>query len=108
MLAHRGHGVNRGVRAEVNAREQATYRIEPMNNEPLLARQEAEAARAIKSRLVATVSPELRGDLLARCRVTVHRFVVLSRCSGEESHAMDTEILREYDQDAMTRALTRP
>ncbi len=45
------------------ALEEATYRIERMNNELLLARQEAEAARTVKARLVATVSHELRGPL---------------------------------------------
>lgn len=47
----------------VHALEEATYRIERMNNELLLARQEAELARENKARFVATVSHELRGPL---------------------------------------------
>lgn len=47
----------------VRALEEATYRIERMNNELLVARREAEEARALKARFVATVSHELRGPL---------------------------------------------
>lgn len=47
----------------VRALEEATYRIERMNNELLVARREAEEARALKARFVATVSHELRGSL---------------------------------------------
>ncbi|MBM3188754.1 MAG: response regulator [Chloroflexi bacterium] len=43
--------------------EEATYRIERMNNELLLAQQQAEEARAVKARLVAMVSHELRNPL---------------------------------------------
>ena len=47
----------------VRALEEATYRIERMNNELILARQQAEVARANKARFAATVSHELRGPL---------------------------------------------
>ena len=47
----------------VRALEEATYRIERMNNELIVARREAEEARALKARLAATVSHELRGPL---------------------------------------------
>lgn len=51
------------LRRMVRALEEATYRIERMNNELLLARQQAELARANKGRFAATVSHELRGPL---------------------------------------------
>jgi signal transduction histidine kinase/DNA-binding response OmpR family regulator len=47
----------------VRALEEATYRIERMNNELIVARREAEEARALKARFVATVSHELRSPL---------------------------------------------
>jgi len=47
----------------VRALEEATYRIERMNNELIVARREAEEARALKARFVATVSHELRGPM---------------------------------------------
>jgi signal transduction histidine kinase/CheY-like chemotaxis protein len=47
----------------LRALEEATYRIERMNNELIVARHEAEVARALKARFVATVSHELRGPL---------------------------------------------
>lgn len=47
----------------VRALEEATYRIERMNNELLIARGEAEEARALKAQFAATVSHELRGPL---------------------------------------------
>ena len=47
----------------VRALEEATYRVERMNNELMLAREQAEAAKANKARFVATVSHELRGPL---------------------------------------------
>ncbi len=47
----------------VRALEEATYRIQRMNNELLLARQSAEAARASKARFASIVSHELRGPL---------------------------------------------
>jgi signal transduction histidine kinase/CheY-like chemotaxis protein len=47
----------------LRALEEATYRIERMNNELIIARHEAEVARALKARFVATVSHELRGPL---------------------------------------------
>jgi len=47
----------------VRSLDEATYRIERMNNELILARSEAEVARAIKARFAATVSHELRGPL---------------------------------------------
>ena len=47
----------------VRSLEEATYRIERMNEELVAARREAEAARALKARFVATVSHELRGPL---------------------------------------------
>ena len=54
-------------RAEIyrvaRALEEATYRIERMNSELLMARHEAEEARAHKAWFVATVSHELRGPL---------------------------------------------
>ncbi len=57
----------RARRAELyrtlRALEEATYRIERMNNELLLARHEAETARALKTRLATTLSHELRGPL---------------------------------------------
>lgn len=43
--------------------EEATYRIERMNNELTVAQHEAEKARTIKARFVATVSHELRSPL---------------------------------------------
>jgi len=58
---------SRARRAElyrvVRALEEATYRIERMNNELLVSRWQAETARAAKARFVATVSHELRGPL---------------------------------------------
>ena len=51
--------LNRALRAM----EEATYRIERINNELVLAQQETEAARAAKSRFAATVSHEIRGPL---------------------------------------------
>jgi len=58
---------SRAHRAElyrvVRALEEATYRIERMNNELLVARWQAEDARATKARFVATVSHEIRGPL---------------------------------------------
>jgi len=57
----------RARRAELyralRALEEATYRIERMNGELLVARHQAEEARAHKARFVATVSHELRGPL---------------------------------------------
>jgi signal transduction histidine kinase/CheY-like chemotaxis protein len=47
----------------VRALEEATYRIERMNNALFVAQREAEEARVLKSRLAATVSHELRGPL---------------------------------------------
>jgi len=47
----------------VRALEEATYRLEHVNNELVVARREAETARALKARLAATVSHELRGPL---------------------------------------------
>jgi len=47
----------------LRAMEEATYRIEHMNQQLIIARQEAETARALKARFVATVSHELRGPL---------------------------------------------
>lgn len=47
----------------LRALEEATYRIERMNQELILARREAELARAAKARFVATVSHELRSSL---------------------------------------------
>ncbi|MBI2938903.1 MAG: response regulator [Chloroflexi bacterium] len=47
----------------VRALEEATYRIERMNNELILAQHAAEAARASKARFAAIVSHELRGSL---------------------------------------------
>ncbi|MCD6518682.1 MAG: hypothetical protein J7M05_01995, partial [Anaerolineae bacterium] len=47
----------------VRALEEATYRVERVNNELLVARKEAEEARALKARFVATVSHEIRGPL---------------------------------------------
>ena len=51
------------LRRMLQALEEATYRIERMNNELLLARHQAELARANKARFAATVSHELRGPL---------------------------------------------
>ena len=47
----------------LRALEEATYRIERMNNELVIARDEAEKARALKARFVATVGHELRSPL---------------------------------------------
>ena len=47
----------------LRALEEATYRIERMNSELILARGEAEEARAAKAHFVATVSHEIRGPL---------------------------------------------
>ncbi len=47
----------------VHALEEATFRMERMNNELLVAQREAETARAIKGRFVAMVSHELRAPL---------------------------------------------
>ena len=47
----------------VRALEEATRRIERVNNELLIAQREAEEARALQARLAATVSHELRGPL---------------------------------------------
>ena len=47
----------------VRALEEATYRIQRMNNELLLAREAAETARASKGRFASIVSHELRGPL---------------------------------------------
>ena len=51
------------LRRMVRALEEATYRIERINNELLLARHQAEQARINKARFAATVSHELRGPL---------------------------------------------
>ncbi|MHB0859072.1 MAG: ATP-binding protein [Anaerolineae bacterium] len=47
----------------VRSLEEAIRRIEHMNNELLVARREAEAARALKARFVSTVSHEMRSPL---------------------------------------------
>ena len=47
----------------IRALDEATYRLERMNQELIVARREAEVARALKSRFAATVSHELRGPL---------------------------------------------
>lgn len=47
----------------VRALEEANYRIDRMNRDLIVARREAEEARALKARFVATVSHELRGPL---------------------------------------------
>ena len=47
----------------VRTLEEATYRIERMNNALIVAQREAEEARLLKTRLAATVSHELRGPL---------------------------------------------
>jgi len=47
----------------LKALEEATYRIERMNEELIAARREAEFARAMKARFAAMVSHELRGPL---------------------------------------------
>lgn len=47
----------------LRALEEATYRIERINNELLIAQREAETAKALKARFAATVSHELRGPL---------------------------------------------
>jgi signal transduction histidine kinase/CheY-like chemotaxis protein len=47
----------------VRSLEEASYRIERMNNELLLAKNQADEARASKSHLAATVSHELRAPL---------------------------------------------
>ncbi len=47
----------------LRALEEATSRIERMNQELIAARREAEVARALKARFAATVSHELRGPL---------------------------------------------
>jgi len=47
----------------VRALEEATYRMARMNNELTIAQEEAEAARALKARFVATISHEIRGPL---------------------------------------------
>jgi len=43
--------------------EEATYRVERLNNELIVAQREAEEARTTKARLLATVSHEIRGPL---------------------------------------------
>jgi len=47
----------------VRALEEATFRMERMNNELVLAQHEAQQARALKARFAATVSHELRSPL---------------------------------------------
>lgn len=47
----------------VRALEEANYRIDRMNRDLITARRQAEEARALKARFVATVSHELRGPL---------------------------------------------
>ena len=47
----------------LRALEEATYRIEHMNNALLVAQRQAEEARALKARFAATVSHEIRGPL---------------------------------------------
>ena len=47
----------------LRALEEATYRIERMNNELYMAKRDAEEARSLKGRFVATVSHEIRGPL---------------------------------------------
>lgn len=51
------------LRSVVRSLEEAMYRIERINSELLVARREADVARAHKTRFVATVSHELRGPL---------------------------------------------
>jgi signal transduction histidine kinase/CheY-like chemotaxis protein len=47
----------------IRALDEATYRLERMNQELIVARREAELARILKARFAATVSHELRGPL---------------------------------------------
>jgi signal transduction histidine kinase/CheY-like chemotaxis protein len=47
----------------MRALDEATYRIQRMNNELVVARHEAEVARSLKARFTATVSHELRAPL---------------------------------------------
>jgi len=65
--AHKMVVVARERRGELaralKALDEATYRIERMNSELLIARHEAEQARATKARFVAMVSHELRGPM---------------------------------------------
>lgn len=65
--ARRALAETRERRAEIyrilRALEEATYRVERMNNELVVARREAEIARALKSRFSATLSHELRAPL---------------------------------------------
>jgi signal transduction histidine kinase/CheY-like chemotaxis protein len=65
--ASRALAETRERRAELyrvlHALEEATYRIERMNNELIVARDAAEIARENKARFAATVSQEIRGPL---------------------------------------------
>lgn len=65
--ASRALAETRERRAELHrvlhALEEATYRIERMNNELIIARDAAELAREHKARFAATVSHEIRGPL---------------------------------------------
>lgn len=58
-LRARQLSLNRALRSM----EEATWRVERLNNELLLARHEAEAARVAKERFASTVSHEMRGPL---------------------------------------------
>ena len=58
-LRERQLSLNRALRSM----EEATWRIERLNNELILARHDAEAARAAKERFASTVSHEIRGPL---------------------------------------------
>jgi signal transduction histidine kinase/CheY-like chemotaxis protein len=52
-----------GIYRALRSLEEATYRIERLNNELIVAQREAEKARTTKARLLATVSHEIRGPL---------------------------------------------
>jgi len=66
----------------VRALEEATRRIERVNNELVIAQREAEDARALQARLAATVSHELRGPL--NLILGFSRLIVLSPESYRE------------------------
>lgn len=82
----------------VRALEEATYRIQRMNNELLVARREAEEARALKARFAATVSHELRGPL--SLILGFSRFMALS----PERYGEPLPAAYRADVDAIYRA----
>jgi len=74
--------------------EEATYRIERLNNELIVAQREAEEARATKARLLATVSHEIRGPL--------HLILGFSKLMALSPESYGEALPRTYRADVQT------